>query len=120
MRCFPKHYRLIRYPNMVLPKLSFFELVYGQEAVLPVEVNLGYLRYIKQDDLSIEEYKTLMGGNLDDVIDKRLKALKEIEKEKKRVAKAYNKLVKAKLFQIGDLVRKTILPLGSRSKEFNK
>nr|CAE04993.2 OSJNBb0093G06.1 [Oryza sativa Japonica Group] len=101
-------------------KVTPFELVYGQEAVLPVEVNLGSLRYIKQDDLSSEDYKTLMGDNLDEVIDKRLKALEEIEKEKKRVAKAYNKRVKAKLFQVGDLVWKTILPLGTRSREFGK
>nr|ABA97058.1 retrotransposon protein, putative, unclassified [Oryza sativa Japonica Group] len=101
-------------------KVTPFELVYGQEAILPVEVNLGSLRYIKQDDLSSEDYKTLMGDNLDEVVDKRLKALEEIEKEKKRVAKAYNKRVKAKLFQVGDLVWKTILPLGTRSKEFGK
>nr|AAQ56455.1 putative integrase [Oryza sativa Japonica Group] len=101
-------------------KVTPFELVYGQEVVLPVEVNLSSLRYIKQDDLSSEDYKTLMGDNLDGVIDERLRALEEIEKEKKRVAKAYNKRVKAKLFQIGDLVWKTILPLGTRSKEFGK
>ena len=95
-------------------------MVDGQEAVLPVEINLGSLRYIKKDDLSSEDYKTLMGDNLDEVIDKRLKALEEIEKEKKRVAKAYNKRVKAKLFQVGDLVWKTILPLGTRSREFGK
>nr|CAE04479.3 OSJNBa0029L02.20 [Oryza sativa Japonica Group] len=101
-------------------KVTPFELVYGKEAVLSVEVNLGSLRYIKQDDLSSEDYKTLMGDNLDEVIDKRLRALEEIEKEKKRVAKAYNKRVKGKLFQVGDLVWKTIFPLGTRSKEFGK
>nr|AAN64449.1 putative integrase [Oryza sativa Japonica Group]AAP44588.1 putative integrase [Oryza sativa Japonica Group]ABF97051.1 retrotransposon protein, putative, unclassified [Oryza sativa Japonica Group] len=83
-------------------------------------VNLGSLRYIKQDDFSSEDYKTLLGDNLDEVIDKRLKALEEIKKEKKRVDKAYNKRVKAKLFQVGDLVWKTILPLGTRSREFGK
>ena len=61
-----------------------------------------------------------MGDNLDEVVDKRLKALEEIEKEKKRVAKAYNKRVRTKLFQVGDLVWKTILPLGTRSREFGK
>ena len=71
---------------------------------MPIEVNLGSLRYFKQDDLSVEDYKTLMGSNFEGIIDKRLKALEEIEKEKKRVAKAYNKRVKAKLFQVGDLV----------------
>nr|CAE76072.1 B1340F09.10 [Oryza sativa Japonica Group] len=45
-----------------------------------------------------------MGDNLDDAIDKRLKALEEIEKEKKRVAKACNKRVKVKLFQVRDLI----------------
>nr|AAL78094.1 Hypothetical protein [Oryza sativa]AAP52483.1 retrotransposon protein, putative, Ty3-gypsy subclass [Oryza sativa Japonica Group] len=42
-----------------------------------VEVNLVSLRYFKQDDLSVEDYKTLMGSNFEDVIDKRLKTLKE-------------------------------------------
>ncbi len=50
-----------------------------------------------------------MTHNLDDVIDKSLKALEEIEKEKKkRVVKAYNKKVRAKTLQVGDLVWKTI------------
>nr|AAX92901.1 retrotransposon protein, putative, Ty3-gypsy sub-class [Oryza sativa Japonica Group]ABA92693.1 retrotransposon protein, putative, Ty3-gypsy subclass [Oryza sativa Japonica Group] len=44
-----------------------------------VEVNLGSFRYFKQDDLSVEDYKTLMGSNFEDVIDKRLKTLKEMK-----------------------------------------
>ena len=48
--------------------------------------------------------------NIDEVTDKRLKALKEIEKDKVRVAKTYNKKVKkSKSFQVGDLVWKIIL-----------
>nr|CAD40414.3 OSJNBa0065J03.10 [Oryza sativa Japonica Group] len=43
------------------------------------EVNLGSLRYFKQDDLSVDDYKTLMGSNFEDVIDKRLKTLKEMK-----------------------------------------
>lgn len=61
-----------------------------------------------------------MGDNLYDVTDKCLKALEVIEKEKRRVAKSYNKRVKEKSFQAGDLVWKTILPLGSRFMEFRK
>jgi hypothetical protein len=37
-----------------------------------------------------------------------------------RVAKAYNKRVRGKSFQIGELVWKTILPLGTRDKRFGK
>ena len=61
-----------------------------------------------------------MMDNIDVVIDKRLKALKEIEKDKLRVARAYNKKVRAKSFQIGELVWKTILPLGTKSNKFGK
>ena len=58
--------------------------------------------------------------NIDEVTDKRLKALKEIEKDKLRVARAYNKKVKLKSFQVGDLVWKTILPLGMKNNKFGK
>jgi hypothetical protein len=49
-----------------------------------------------------------------------MEALKKIEKDKRRVARAYNKKVKAKSFQVGDLVWKTILPIGSKSNKFGK
>jgi len=65
-------------------------------------------------------YHDLMMDNIDEVANVRLKALKEIEKDKARVAKAYNKKVKRKLFQVGELVWKTILPIGSKSNKFSK
>jgi hypothetical protein len=54
------------------------------------------------------------------VTDKRVIAIGEIEKDKIMVAKAYNKKVKAKSFQVGDLMWKTILPLRSRDWMFGK
>ena len=101
-------------------KTTPFELVYGQEVVLPVEVNLDAYRLAKQNDLSAIVYHDLMMDNMDEVTDMRLKALKEIEKDKTRVAKAYNKKVKSKSFQVGELVWKTILPIGSKSNQFGK
>ena len=85
-------------------KVTLFELVYGQEVVLPVEVNLDAYRLAKQNDLSAVMYPDLMMDNIDEVTDVRLKALKEIEKDKARVAKKYNKKVKSKSFQVGELV----------------
>jgi hypothetical protein len=41
-----------------------------------------------------------MMDNIDEVADKRLIALEEIEKDKIMVTKAYNKKVKTKLFQV--------------------
>ena len=61
-----------------------------------------------------------MMDNIDDVSEWRMQALKEIEKDKLRVARAYNKKVKAKSFQVGELVWKTILPLGTKSNKFGK
>jgi hypothetical protein len=61
-----------------------------------------------------------MMDNVDKVTDISLKALKEIEKDKARVAKAYNKKVKSKSFQVGELVWKIILPIGSKNNQFGK
>jgi hypothetical protein len=97
-----------------------FELLYGQEAVLPVEMNLGAYRLAKQNDLNIDTYYALMMDNIDEVTEKRLEALEEIKKNKRRVARAYNKKVKGKSFELGDLVWKTILPIGSKSNKFGK
>ena len=85
-------------------KVTPFELVYGQEAVLPVKVNLDAYRLAKQNDLSVVVYHDLMMDNINEVTDVRLKALKEIEEDKAGVIKAYNKKVKNKSFQVGELV----------------
>jgi hypothetical protein len=46
--------------------------------------------------------------------------LREIEKEKIRVMRVYNKWVMEKSFQVAQLVWKTILPIGSWSGRFGK
>jgi FMN-dependent NADH-azoreductase len=62
--------------------------VYGQEVVLPIEVNLGAYRMAKQNDLDAVVYHDLMMDNIGKITDKRMRALKEIEKDKARVARA--------------------------------
>ena len=62
-----------------------FELVYGQEVVLPIELNLDAYRLAKQNDLSAVDYHDLIMDNIDEVTNKRLQALKAIEKDKSRV-----------------------------------
>jgi hypothetical protein len=57
---------------------------------------------------------------LDDLPENRFEALRELEKEKLRVAKMYSKKVKEKSFQVVDLVWKMILPMGSRDSKFRK
>jgi hypothetical protein len=79
-------------------KVTPFKLVYGQEAVLPVEVNLDAYRLAKRNDLSAIVYHDLMMDNIDEITDVRLKALKEIEKDKARVARTYNKKNQEQIF----------------------
>jgi hypothetical protein len=88
--------------------------------VLPVEISLNAVRFAKQNDLTVGDYYNSMIDNIDEVTDKRVTALGEIEKDKIMVAKAYNKKVKAKSFQLGDLVWKTVLPLRSKDWKFGK
>jgi hypothetical protein len=101
-------------------KVTPFELVYGQGAMLPIEINLQLHQAKHQDRLSAEEYYDAMMDGVDEVHESRIAALREIEKEKVGVARAYNKRVVKKSFQIGDMVSKMILPLESRNSRFGK
>ena len=47
-------------------KVTPFELVYGQEAILSVEVNLDAYRLAKQNDLTAVDYYDLMMDNIDE------------------------------------------------------
>jgi hypothetical protein len=94
-------------------KVTPLELVYGQETVLPVEIGLQSLRVTRYGSLSAEEYHELMMDRIDDVPESQFRALEEIDKEKIKIAKGYNKRVVEKLFQVRDLVWKTILAIGN-------
>jgi hypothetical protein len=60
---------------------------------------LDAYRLAKQNDSSVVTYHDIMMDDIIEVTDKRLHALKEIEKDKARVARAYNKKVKNKSSQ---------------------
>jgi hypothetical protein len=76
---------------------------------LPVEISLNAIRFTRQNDLAIDDYHDLMMDNIDEVINKILMALTEMEKENIMVVKAYNKKVNAKSFEVGDLVWKIVV-----------
>jgi hypothetical protein len=65
---------------------------------LPIEVNLDALRIAQQNELSAIDYHNLMLDRIDEVLNERVKALGEIERDKLRAVKAYNKRVKEKSF----------------------
>jgi hypothetical protein len=71
---------------------------------MPVKIGLPSLRVTGQGSLSAKEYHELMMVKIDDIPESRFKALKEIEMEKIKIVKVYNKRVIEKPFQLGDLV----------------
>jgi len=93
---FSKALQSYRISRHCATKVTPFELVCGQEVVLPIGVNLDAYRLAKQNDLSVVMYHDLMMDNIDEVTDKRVKALMDMEKDKARVARAYNKKVQSK------------------------
>ncbi|KAK2362505.1 hypothetical protein QL285_087565 [Trifolium repens] len=97
-----------------------FRLTYGHDAVLPVEVMVQSIRVQRQMEIPSEHYENLMMDELVDLDEERLQALDVLIRQKERIAKAYNKKVKYKTFNLGDLVWKVILPMDRRDRIFGK
>jgi hypothetical protein len=101
-------------------KTSPYHLMHGQEAVLPWEIKAGSRRIEFQNDLTAEEYAALMNDNIEDLTELRLWSLEKIKENKAKVSCAYNKKVKPKEFQVGDLVWEAVLPLGTKDAVYGK
>ena len=76
--------------------LTPFRLTYGQDVVLPMEINIKSLRVAKQVGLQLEEYSQAMFQELESVDNDRIMALENIKLNKEKVARSYNKKVKGK------------------------
>ena len=101
-------------------KFSPYQLVYGHDAVLPWEIDTGSRRMAFQENLKANDYKSLMIDNLEDLNCHRLCALENIEANKIRIARHYDKKVKRKEFQQGEHVSKVVLPIGSKDNKYGK
>jgi hypothetical protein len=85
-------------------KVTPFEIVYGQEVIVPIELNMVALWIAQKNELSVVDYHNLKLDRLDEVSDETVKTLGGIERDKLKIARAYNKKVKEKSFQVGDLI----------------
>lgn len=97
-----------------------FALTYGHDAVLPMEIKIQSHRVTQQCHLTTEAYNEAMSNEMDNLTHERMLAIDKVALDKQRVARAYNKKVKAKLFKVGDLVWKSILPLGKKNPIWGK
>ena len=101
-------------------KVTPYMLVYGHDAVLPMEITVKSARLAYQNDLSPADYTQAMLVELEDLDDLRLKSYDHLMAQKLKVARAFDKRVRRKSFAEGDLVWKTIYPLGSKDSRFGK
>ncbi|XP_050117714.1 uncharacterized protein LOC126595476 [Malus sylvestris] len=97
-----------------------YALTFGQDAMLPIEINVSSVRIQNQFGLHSEEYIEAMCQGIKDLDVARIEALNQIQEGKRAVARAYNKIVKEKSYKEGDLVWKTVLPLGAQLRGFGK
>ena len=88
--------------------------------MLPVEINIKALRVRCHDQLVPEQYHQSMFLELENVDEARILALNSNLFQKKKATQNYNKKVKHISFDEGDLVWKTILPIGIKSHKFSK
>ncbi|XP_024164374.1 protein NYNRIN-like [Rosa chinensis] len=91
-----------------------YALMFGHDAVLPLEVNVQSLRVQEQHHLIREDYVQAMWQEHEDLSEKRLEALDSLVMEKQRVARAYDKRTRGRSYSKGELVWKAVLPLGEK------
>ncbi|XP_070672484.1 uncharacterized protein [Malus domestica] len=98
-----------------------YALTFGQDVVLPMEINVSSVRIQNQSSVRIqnqfglhsEEYIEAMCQGIEDLDVAQIEALNQIQEGEMAIARAYNKKVKLKSFKEGDLVWKAVLPLES-------
>jgi len=85
-----------------------FSLVYGTEAVLPVEVKIPSLRVLLEAKLSEAEWCQHRYDQLNLIEEKRMTALCDGQLYQTRIKQAFDKKVRPHKFKEGDLVVKCI------------
>nr|XP_027093635.1 uncharacterized protein LOC113714035 [Coffea arabica] len=93
-----------------------YSLMYGMEAVLPAEVEIPSLRILMEAQIEEAEWVRERQEQLSLIDEKRLNAVCHGQCYQQRMARAYNKKVKPRLFEVGDKVLKRILPMQDEAK----
>ncbi|KAM2170710.1 hypothetical protein ACFX1R_035878 [Malus domestica] len=93
-----------RTPHRTPTQATPYSLVYGVEAVLPLEIQIPSLRMAIQEGLTDEENAKLRLQKLEALDERRLEAQQHLECYQAWLSKAFNKKVRPRSFQTGDLV----------------
>ncbi|KAK4354625.1 hypothetical protein RND71_026819 [Anisodus tanguticus] len=93
-----------------------YPLVYGTKVVLPAEVEIPSLRIIQEAELSEAKWIQNRDEQLMQIDEKRMNAVCHGLLYQNRMAKAFNKKVKPRVFKLGQLVLKRIFPHQNEAK----
>ncbi|XP_047263742.1 uncharacterized protein LOC124896248 [Capsicum annuum] len=85
-------------------------LVYGNEVVIPAEVEIPSLKIIQEVGLSNKEWVRARCEELMLIDEKRMVAMCHGQLYQHKMIRAFNKKVRARTFEVGQLVLKCILP----------
>ncbi|RVW19255.1 Retrovirus-related Pol polyprotein from transposon 17.6 [Vitis vinifera] len=83
---------------------ALLSLVYGMEAVLPVETEMGSLRVALEQQISETEWAQARFDQLNLLDERRLRAADHVQAYQRKMARAFKKRVKPRPLQKGDLV----------------
>ncbi|XP_070049573.1 uncharacterized protein [Nicotiana tomentosiformis] len=105
-----------RTPTQATP----YSLVYGVEAVLPLERQIPSLRMAIQKGITDEENARLRLAELEALDEKRLEAQQSLECYQARLSRSFNKRVRSRSFQVGDQVLAVRRPIITSHKPVGK
>ncbi|XP_070057712.1 uncharacterized protein [Nicotiana tomentosiformis] len=91
-------------------------LVYGTEAVIPAEVEIPSMRIVAEAEIDDDEWVKTRLEQLNLIDEKRLAAVCHGQLYQKKMAREYNKKVRPRKFEVGQLVLKCILPHQAEAK----
>ena len=83
-----------------------YSLVYGMEAVLPIEVEIPFLRVLKEVELEEAEWVQARYEQLNLIEERRMKAICHGQLYQRRMMRPHNKKIRPRQFQEGELVLK--------------
>ena len=79
--------------------VTTYSLVYGMEAVLPFEIEMGSLRVALEQQITEAEWVQLQFDQLSRLDERRLRAANHIKAYQRKMARAFKKRVKPKPLQ---------------------
>lgn len=97
-----------------------YSLIYGVEAVLPLELEVPSLRIAIQEGLTEDDKDKLRLAELEALDEKRLQAQQSLECYQARLSRAFNKKVRPRSFKVGDLVLTVRRPIITSRKTGSK